>query len=88
MAWPQSYADCQRVFGENKSGGGKRNFWLVGENKQAMSPVETELDPIQFGLANIRRSLELIVEYSTQQGLIPMKFPVDDLFDDVTRDLL
>jgi 4,5-dihydroxyphthalate decarboxylase len=39
-------------------------------------------------LANIRRSLELIVEYSTQQGLIPMKCPVDNLFDDATRNLL
>ena len=63
-------------------------FRLVSESKQAMSPVGTELDPIQFGLANIRRSLELIVEYSTQQGLIPMKVSVDDLFDDVTRNLL
>ncbi len=63
-------------------------FRVVRESKQAMSPVGTGLDPIQFGLANIRRSLELIVEYSTQQGLIPMKFPVDDLFDDVTRNLI
>ena len=47
-----------------------------------MSSAGTALDPIQFGLANIRRSLELIVEYSTQQRLIPIKFPVDDLFDD------
>jgi len=65
----------------------KEIFRLVRESKQAMSPMGTELDPIQFGLANIRRSLELIAEYSTQQGLIPMKVPVDDLFDDVTRNL-
>jgi 4,5-dihydroxyphthalate decarboxylase len=66
----------------------KEVFRLVRESKQAMSPVGTGLDPIQFGLANMRRSLELIVEYSTQQGLIPMKFPVDDLFDGMTRNLL
>ena len=66
----------------------KEVFRVVRESKQAMSPVGTALDPIQFGLANIRRSLELIVEYSTQQGLIPIKFPVDDLFDDRTRNLL
>ncbi len=66
----------------------KEIFRLVRESKHAMSPVGTGLDPIQFGLANIRRSLELIVEYSTQQGLIPIKFPVDDLFDDRTRNLL
>ncbi|MGZ8476756.1 MAG: hypothetical protein ACXW6K_01665 [Candidatus Binatia bacterium] len=66
----------------------KEIFRLVRESKQAMLPVETGLDPIQFGLANIRRSLELIVEYATQQGLIPIKFRVDDLFDDRTRNLL
>ena len=66
----------------------KEIFRVVRESKQAMSPTGTALDPIQFGLVNIRRSLELIVGYSTQQGLIPMKFPVDDLFDDVTRNLL
>lgn len=66
----------------------KEVFRVVRESKQAMSPAGTALDPIQFGLANIRRSLELIVEYSTQQGLIPLKFPVDDLFDDRTRNLL
>jgi len=65
----------------------KEVFRVVRESKQAMSPVGTAFDPLQFGLANIRRSLELIVEYSTQQGLIPIKFPVDDLFDDVTRNL-
>jgi 4,5-dihydroxyphthalate decarboxylase len=30
------------------------------------------------------RSLELIIDYSAQQGLIPRKFSVDELFDDVT----
>ena len=66
----------------------KEIFRVIRESKQAMSPIGTGLDPIQFGLANIRRSLELIVEYSTQQGLIPMKFPVDDLFGDMTRNLI
>lgn len=31
------------------------------------------------------RSLELITDYSAQQGLIPRKLSVDELFDDVTR---
>ena len=66
----------------------KEIFRVFRESKQAMSPAGTALDPIQFGLANIRRSLELIVNYATQQGLIPKKFPVDDLFDDVTRNLI
>ncbi|MGZ8467647.1 MAG: hypothetical protein ACXWXT_19060, partial [Candidatus Binatia bacterium] len=66
----------------------KEIFRLVRESKHVMSPEGTGIDPIQFGLANIRRSLELIVEYATQQGLIPIKFRVDDLFDDRTRNLL
>ncbi len=66
----------------------KEIFRLVRESKHAVSPEGTGIDPIQFGLANIRRSLELIVDYATQQGLIPMKVPVDDLFDDRTRNLL
>jgi 4,5-dihydroxyphthalate decarboxylase len=37
---------------------------------------------------NIRRSLEMIVDYAVQQGLIPRAFTVDELFDDVTRPLL
>lgn len=33
------------------------------------------------------RSLALITGYSVQQGLIPRKFTIDELFDDVTRKL-
>jgi len=36
----------------------------------------------------MRRSLELIIQYTAQQGLIPRAFAVDELFDDVTRALL
>jgi 4,5-dihydroxyphthalate decarboxylase len=35
----------------------------------------------------MQRSLELIINYSTQQKLIPRAFTVDELFDDVTRAL-
>ena len=36
----------------------------------------------------MRRSLNLIVDYSLQQGLIPHAFAVEELFDDVTRPLI
>lgn len=65
----------------------KEIFRLVRDSKQALPAMGNALDPLQFGLPNIRRSLELIVEYSTQQGLIPKRIPVDELFDDLTRDL-
>jgi 4,5-dihydroxyphthalate decarboxylase len=41
----------------------------------------------RFTADEMRRSLELIVNYSAQQGLIPRAFAVDELFDDVTRAL-
>jgi 4,5-dihydroxyphthalate decarboxylase len=35
----------------------------------------------------MRISLELIIHYTAQQGLIPRAFSVDELFDDLTRTL-
>jgi len=42
----------------------------------------------RFTTVEMRRSLELIVGYTAQQGLIPRAFSVDELFDDVTRALV
>ena len=42
----------------------------------------------QFNADEMRRSLELIIHYCTQQKLIPRAFAVDELFDDVTRKLI
>jgi 4,5-dihydroxyphthalate decarboxylase len=39
----------------------------------------------QFSRQEMRRSLEMIVAYTAQQGLIPRAFAVDELFDDLTR---
>ena len=36
----------------------------------------------------MRRSLELIIGYTAQQGLIPRAYAVDELFDDLTRTLM
>ena len=41
----------------------------------------------RFNAQEMRRSLELIIHYCTQQKLIPRAFEVDELFDDVTRAL-
>ena len=60
-----------------------RLFLAAKEASPAMA-----LDPLQFGLKNIRRSLELIIEYSAQQKLIPRPFAVDELFDELTRELV
>jgi 4,5-dihydroxyphthalate decarboxylase len=41
----------------------------------------------RFGADDMRRSLETIIRYTAQQGLIPRAFAVDELFDDLTRTL-
>jgi 4,5-dihydroxyphthalate decarboxylase len=41
----------------------------------------------QFSAEDMRRSLELIIQYTAEQGLIPRAFAVDELFDDLTRSL-
>jgi len=45
----------------------------------AKSPV-----PLRFGVEAVRTSLETIIGYSVEQGLIPRRFSVDELFNDVT----
>ncbi|WP_084030613.1 hypothetical protein [Bradyrhizobium paxllaeri] len=42
----------------------------------------------RLGRDEMQRSLQLIIDYSAQQKLIPRPFTVDELFDDVTRTLL
>jgi 4,5-dihydroxyphthalate decarboxylase len=39
----------------------------------------------RFDRGKMRRSLELIIDYSAQQKLIPRAFTVDELFDDAMR---
>jgi 4,5-dihydroxyphthalate decarboxylase len=41
----------------------------------------------KFSADEMRRSLEMIIRYTAQQGLIPRAFAVDELFDDLTRTL-
>jgi 4,5-dihydroxyphthalate decarboxylase len=50
----------------------------------AMAPAASP----QFSAEDMRRSLEMIIRYSAQQGLIPRAFTVDELFDDLTRTLI
>jgi 4,5-dihydroxyphthalate decarboxylase len=42
---------------------------------------------LRFGVEAVRTSLETIIRYSERQGLIPRRFSVDELFNDVTRSL-
>jgi 4,5-dihydroxyphthalate decarboxylase len=60
-------------------------FRLLRESKPAAAA--NAIDPIQFGVDNIRRSLALIIQYSIQQRLIPRPVTVDELFNEATRNL-
>jgi 4,5-dihydroxyphthalate decarboxylase len=42
---------------------------------------------LRFGVEAVRKSLETIIEYSERQRLVPHRFSVDELFNDVTRTL-
>ncbi|MBR1149488.1 hypothetical protein [Bradyrhizobium sp. JYMT SZCCT0428] len=54
---------------------------LLAESAKASSAAP------RFTVDEMRRSLELIIGYCAQQGLIPRACSVDELFDDVTRAL-
>jgi 4,5-dihydroxyphthalate decarboxylase len=45
----------------------------------------TPLDPLRFGVEANRRTLEIIIDFTFRQGLIPRRYSVDELFDDATR---
>jgi len=45
------------------------------------------MDALRFGVEAVRKSLETIIQYSECQCLIPRRFSVDELFNDVTRAL-
>jgi 4,5-dihydroxyphthalate decarboxylase len=46
-----------------------------------------ELERLQFGLEANRRSLETIIRIAFEQKIIPEKYAVEDLFDEVTAEL-
>ena len=60
-------------------------FRMVLESRRADGAQGGKLDPLRFGLENVRRSLELAIEMSLVQKFIFRKLSVDELFDDTTR---
>ncbi|MET0681304.1 MAG: phosphate ABC transporter substrate-binding protein [Burkholderiales bacterium] len=63
-------------------------YRLLAESKRAAGlPRPGELETTPFGLKANRRNLEVAIECVYRQRLIPRRFAVDELFDDVTRTL-
>ena len=59
-------------------------YRLLKESAAGASPGAPAL---RFGAEAVRQPLETIIGYSERQALIPHRFAVDDLFNDVTRTL-
>jgi 4,5-dihydroxyphthalate decarboxylase len=60
-----------------------REVFRMLQESAALAPATSP----RFSAGEMRRSLELIIQYTAQQGLIPRAFAVDELFDDLTRTL-
>ena len=56
-------------------------YRVLQESRRASPPPAGGLlDPWRFGVEENRRSLEIVIDYSFRQKLIPRKFSVDELF--------
>jgi 4,5-dihydroxyphthalate decarboxylase len=64
----------------------KEIFRLLLASKKA-APPPAGADSLPFGLAAMRKPLELIIQYALEQKIIPRHIAVDELFDDTTRAL-
>lgn len=61
-------------------------YRMLKDSKRAAGlPKVGELDTNPFGVEANRRNLEVVVDYVYQQQLIPRRYAVDELFDDLTR---
>lgn len=66
----------------------RETYRLLCDSKRAAGlPVPGQPDSIPLGVSANRRNLDIAIEYCHRQRLIPRRFNVDELFDDVTRTL-
>jgi 4,5-dihydroxyphthalate decarboxylase len=62
-------------------------FRMLKASKAAAPPPADGIDFHLFGIEALRKPLELIIQYATEQKIIPRALTVDELFDDATRGL-
>lgn len=60
-------------------------YRVLKESRAAASLPTGAEDPLRFGIAAIRQSLEQINAYAVEQKLIPRAFSADELFDEAGR---
>jgi 4,5-dihydroxyphthalate decarboxylase len=59
-----------------------------GVHRLLVQSAEAAGGTMRFAPDDMRRSLEMIIRFTAEQGLLPREFAVDELFDDVTRPLI
>ena len=64
-----------------------REVYRLLKESAAAAPPSKNPGALRFGAEAVRKSLETIIGYSERQGLIPRRFTVDELFNDVARSL-
>jgi len=62
-------------------------FRMLKQTKAAMAPSPDGIDFHPFGIEALRKPLEMMIQYSVEQKIIPRPFTVEELFDDSTRGL-
>ena len=60
---------------------------LAASKKAASLPKPGAIDTIPFGFEAVRPALELMSSYALEMKIIPRRFAVEELFDDITRAL-
>ena len=60
---------------------------LLASKRTADLGAANNIDLLPFGIAAVRPALERIIDYATQQQVIPRRLSVDELLDDVARTL-
>lgn len=66
---------------------GVREIYRLLKEAKRLGPAADAFDMAPMGLESMRRGLEVAIDFVHRQNLIPRKFAVDELFDDVTRKL-
>jgi len=74
----------RNTIAKTRSDAVKEIYRMLHDSRRAVPPPADNglLDPWRFGIEPNRRSLEIIIDYSFRQRLIPRKFSVDELFED------
>ena len=76
------------VVSRSNPGAVRETYRLLRESKQAAGlPSQEKIDFNPFGVEANRHNLEVAIDHAHRQRLIPRRFEVDELFDDVTRAL-